>query len=109
MQNTGTLYAFDLDARRLQVMARLHKTAGVACTTVLNQSFLDADPADPRFAAVSKILIDPSCSGSGMKDRLDSYVANGPAAEAEHDADAQHADRLAALVGCPVLPWLWPG
>ncbi len=33
--------------------------------------FLQADPADPQFAAVTHILCDPSCSGSGMVNRHD--------------------------------------
>ncbi len=58
MRNTGTIHAFDIDARRLSTMAKLHQRAGVTCTAVHNSSFLDAEPA--AFPTVSKLLLDPS-------------------------------------------------
>ena len=39
-------------------------------TTILNADFTTLDPSDSRFAGVTYILLDPSCSGSGL-DRLD--------------------------------------
>ena len=40
-------------------------------TTVLNADFTSLDPQDERFKCVTHILLDPSCSGSGLIQRLD--------------------------------------
>jgi putative methyltransferase len=39
---------------------------GATCAEAVHGSFLDADPLSPSFALVSHILLDPSCSSSGM-------------------------------------------
>jgi 25S rRNA (cytosine2278-C5)-methyltransferase len=40
-------------------------------TTILTIDFTLLDPNDERFANVTHILLDPSCSGSGLLDRFD--------------------------------------
>jgi len=40
-------------------------------TTILNSDFTLLDPNDEQFSDVTHILLDPSCSGSGLLDRLD--------------------------------------
>jgi 16S rRNA C967 or C1407 C5-methylase (RsmB/RsmF family) len=37
-------------------------------------SFLETDPNDAQFAQVEYLLLDPSCSGSGIISRLDHLV-----------------------------------
>ena len=39
---------------------------GATCARAVHGSFLDADPYDSDHAHVSHILLDPSCSSSGM-------------------------------------------
>ncbi|KAJ1722313.1 hypothetical protein LPJ53_003263 [Coemansia erecta] len=74
MGGRGTVFAFDRDARRLRTLVEM--TGRARCTTVQAQcmSFLDVDPLDPRYAQVDCLLLDPSCSGSGMAGRLDLLV-----------------------------------
>ncbi|KAM4610833.1 28S rRNA (cytosine-C(5))-methyltransferase [Polymixia lowei] len=66
MKNKGKLFAFDLDAKRLSTMATLLLRAGVTCQQLANQDFLKVDPDSPQYKDVEYILLDPSCSGSGM-------------------------------------------
>ncbi|KAM6928846.1 28S rRNA (cytosine-C(5))-methyltransferase [Lycodopsis pacificus] len=66
MKNKGRLFAFDLDAKRLATMATLLLRAGVTCQQLANQDFLKVDPDSPQFKDVEYVLLDPSCSGSGM-------------------------------------------
>jgi len=48
------------------------RSAGVDVVTVLaGQDFLRLDPLDARFARVGALLLDPSCSGSGIVGRDD--------------------------------------
>ncbi|XP_032377180.1 28S rRNA (cytosine-C(5))-methyltransferase [Etheostoma spectabile] len=66
MKNKGKLFAYDLDAKRLATMSTLLLRAGVTCQQLANQDFLKVDPDSPQFKDVEYILLDPSCSGSGM-------------------------------------------
>uniref|UniRef100_A0A8C1U3D7 NOP2/Sun RNA methyltransferase 5 n=1 Tax=Cyprinus carpio TaxID=7962 RepID=A0A8C1U3D7_CYPCA len=60
------LFAFDLDAKRLSTMSTLLLRAGVTCHQLANQDFLKVDPQSSEYKEVEYILLDPSCSGSGM-------------------------------------------
>ncbi|RCH90660.1 hypothetical protein CU097_000379, partial [Rhizopus azygosporus] len=42
--------------------------------TPIHGSFLEADPNDPQYSQVEYLLLDPSCSGSGIISRLDHLV-----------------------------------
>lgn len=66
MKDKGKLFAFDLDAKRLSTMSTLLLRAGVTCQQLANQDFLKVDPESPHYKDVEYILLDPSCSGSGM-------------------------------------------
>lgn len=66
MKNKGKLFAFDLDAKRLSTMSTLLLRAGVTCHQLANQDFLKVDPQSSEYKEVKYILLDPSCSGSGM-------------------------------------------
>ncbi|XP_045913587.1 probable 28S rRNA (cytosine-C(5))-methyltransferase [Micropterus dolomieu] len=81
MENKGRLFAFDLDAKRLATMSTLLLRAGVTCQQLANQDFLKVDPDSPQFKDVEYILLDPSCSGSGMVCLRD----NGSSADQEAD------------------------
>ncbi|XP_013857167.1 28S rRNA (cytosine-C(5))-methyltransferase [Austrofundulus limnaeus] len=87
MKNKGRLFAFDLDAKRLATMSTLLLRAGVTCHQLANQDFLKVDPDCPQYKDVEYILLDPSCSGSGMMCLRD----NAPADEEKEEA------RLASL------------
>ncbi|CEI91699.1 hypothetical protein RMCBS344292_05982 [Rhizopus microsporus] len=74
MKNTGKIWAFDLDSRRLGLLKRLTGKAGCKNITPIHGSFLEADPNDPQYSQVEYLLLDPSCSGSGIISRLDHLV-----------------------------------
>ncbi|KAI9490521.1 S-adenosyl-L-methionine-dependent methyltransferase [Zychaea mexicana] len=74
MQNTGRIWAFDLDARRLELLKRMTGKAGCKNISPVHGSFLEVDPMDPQYAKVEYFLLDPSCSGSGIVSRLDHLV-----------------------------------
>jgi len=62
-------------------------------------SFLDADPQDKRYRDVEYILLDPSCSGSGIVGRFDELVDQMHYSSEQADAtdDATAKDRLQSL------------
>ncbi|CAG8536291.1 7246_t:CDS:10 [Funneliformis mosseae] len=74
MKNTGKIWAFDLDKKRLKLLEKLTQKAGCKNIEAVHGSFLDVDPLDERYSKVEYILLDPSCSGSGIVNRLDKLV-----------------------------------
>ncbi|GKZ98704.1 putative 28S rRNA (cytosine-C(5))-methyltransferase [Aspergillus niger] len=71
----GTYHIFSMDQSpiRAKTLQKMVSTAGAdTMVTVLpGQDFLALDPTDPRFENVSGLLLDPSCSGSGIIGRDD--------------------------------------
>ena len=70
MNNTGKIYAFDLDSSRLELMRTMLTKAGVTNCEILQSDFLKVFTKNPKYAQVTHILVDPSCSGSGMMNRM---------------------------------------
>jgi len=93
MQNTGTLFAVERNARRAQLLKNRVEACGATNTQVLLTSFLELDPMDERFANVRYIMLDPSCSGSGNPS-LDLLLATGGKL---HDPESLHVRSLSDL------------
>ena len=68
----GSIYACERDRQRSQVLKRMMDKSGAKNVTVFaGQDFLSIDPQDVRFKNVTHLLLDPSCSGSGIIGRED--------------------------------------
>jgi len=65
------VWAFEKDKQRFKVLSEMIKLAGCTNVHCINGDFLAVDPSDERFKHVSHIMVDPSCSGSGISNRLD--------------------------------------
>ncbi|NXQ35204.1 NSUN5 methyltransferase, partial [Alaudala cheleensis] len=70
LKNKGQIFAFDVDPKRIATMNTLLTRAGVTGCQLAQQDFLTVDPKDPKYSRVTHILLDPSCSGSGMRLQL---------------------------------------
>ncbi|CAH1772808.1 unnamed protein product [Owenia fusiformis] len=81
MANTGKIFSFDLDKKRLETMRSLTSKAGVTSAELTHHDFLTVDPKDPKFARVQYMLVDPSCSGSGIYSRLDPLTSENMEAD----------------------------
>ncbi|KAJ6570193.1 S-adenosyl-L-methionine-dependent methyltransferase [Mycena vulgaris] len=77
MRNMGKLYAFERDRKRFGTLTMMLSKAGCTNVEPMNSDFLTVDPLDPKFAKVTHILLDPSCSGSGIVNRLDHLLETG--------------------------------
>ncbi|KAI5998737.1 S-adenosyl-L-methionine-dependent methyltransferase [Pisolithus albus] len=71
MANMGKLYAFERDQKRYRTLKAMLNKAGCKNAEAINVDFLTVDPNDPKYGRVTHILLDPSCSGSGIVNRLD--------------------------------------
>ncbi|KAK3302222.1 S-adenosyl-L-methionine-dependent methyltransferase [Chaetomium strumarium] len=67
------IIAFEKDRHRAKTLQNMIKTAGSDSVTVIHpgQDFLKTDPHAPEFRRVGALLLDPSCSGSGIVGRDD--------------------------------------
>ena len=65
------IYAYERDKGRASTLLTLLQTAGVQpfVITKVGQDFLKTDPAKAPWDGISTILLDPSCSGSGIVGR----------------------------------------
>ncbi|EFQ27099.1 NOL1/NOP2/sun family protein [Colletotrichum graminicola] len=66
-----TIFAFERDPRRAQTLEKMVKIAGSRDLTKIGpgQDFLDVDPKAGAYKSVGALLLDPSCSGSGIVGR----------------------------------------
>ena len=79
-----TLYAIEKNRRRFKELNTNLKTAGVKCAQTFNDDFLTVSLP---FDDIDYILLDPSCSGSGIRNRTDDPEV----------IDEERLERLAAL------------
>ncbi|CAJ2506856.1 Uu.00g080420.m01.CDS01 [Anthostomella pinea] len=65
------VYAFEKDRRRARTLEKMVGLADAKDMTRISfgQDFLKVDPDTPLFAHVGALLLDPSCSGSGIVGR----------------------------------------
>lgn len=104
--------AFERDPRRSQILQKMVKTAGAdACVDVTTLDFTQSNPAD--YDNVVGLVVDPSCSGSGIfgrgfveaeNDDDDDDGNENANDETTGDAEAENAkrnenDRLLKLAG----------
>jgi len=66
----GRIIAIERDYRRCNVLRKTIESSGATNVEVLCQDFLKIDPS--KYQDVKYILLDPSCSGSGIVKRLES-------------------------------------
>ncbi|KAF3481041.1 uncharacterized protein GIQ15_03800 [Arthroderma uncinatum] len=70
-QQKNRIFSLDASHSRSKILQEMVKKAGVKdrVTVLPGQDFLALDPKDRRFQQVTALLLDPSCSGSGITKR----------------------------------------
>lgn len=96
-QPSSGIHAFEKDARRAKTLDKMVKLAGSDDFTQIHQGqdFLKVDPLDAKYANTAAILLDPSCSGSGIVGRDDMPELHLPTADGA--AAAGKSSKKAAL------------
>ncbi|KAI6025592.1 S-adenosyl-L-methionine-dependent methyltransferase [Pisolithus orientalis] len=97
MANKGKLYAFERDQKRYRTLKAMLSKAGCKNVDAVNVDFLTVNPTDPKYNRVTHILLDPSCSGSGIVNRLDHLL------EAEDDDTEGLENRLNKLASFQLM------
>ncbi|KAI0661572.1 S-adenosyl-L-methionine-dependent methyltransferase [Cubamyces menziesii] len=93
MQNKGKLFAFERDRKRYSTLKNMLSKAHCNNVEAVNADFLTISPNEEKFRGVTHILLDPSCSGSGIVNRLDHLLDN----EQENEVDSERLNKLAAF------------
>ncbi|XP_070538415.1 28S rRNA (cytosine-C(5))-methyltransferase-like [Ptychodera flava] len=91
MNNTGKIFAFDLDSKRLGTMRNLMGKAGVVNSQLYNEDFLRINPESSCYQKVEFILVDPSCSGSGIVSRNNHFTED---TESDHEYSKKRLQSL---------------
>ncbi|TFK40253.1 S-adenosyl-L-methionine-dependent methyltransferase [Crucibulum laeve] len=91
MRNRGKLYAFERDRKRFATLQMMLSKTSCKNVEPINADFLTIDPSDLKFGAATHILLDPSCSGSGIVNRLDHLL------DTEEENEATREGRLNKL------------
>ncbi|KAK4985645.1 hypothetical protein LTR50_005845 [Elasticomyces elasticus] len=88
------VYACERDKGRAETLKKMVHLAGAddLVSIKTGQDFLRLDPLAPGFANVQALLLDPSCSGSGIVGRDDTAVLQLPSRDVKAN-DAQGAPR----------------
>jgi 25S rRNA (cytosine2278-C5)-methyltransferase len=80
--NRSKIISMDASAIRSKTLQKMVSVAGAdkLVTVLAGQDFLALDPEDERFEGVTGLLLDPSCSGSGIigRDDVPKLVLPGP-------------------------------
>lgn len=97
MNNKGKLFAFERDRKRFGTLKTMLTRARCQNIEAVNADFMTTAPDDDRFASVTHILLDPSCSGSGIVNRLDYLL------ESEADSPDANEERLQKLASFQLL------
>jgi len=92
MGNQGKILAFERDRKRYGTLKSMLALAGCNNVEALNGDFLSTDFKDEKYSRVTHILLDPSCSGSGIVNRLDRLLESEVGS-----SEAAHTERLAKL------------
>jgi 25S rRNA (cytosine2278-C5)-methyltransferase len=89
------IFACERDPLRSETLRKMVKVASAdkVVTILAKQDFLALDPDDARFANVTHLLLDPSCSGSGIVGRDDMPVLQLPEDPRLSNVDQIRADR----------------
>lgn len=91
----GQVFAFDMNKKRANEMKKRIKNVAPK-VIVTHADFLKIDPTDARYKNVCGIIVDPSCSGSGMVKR-EEYSEKEEKTEKQEEKLAKRLEKLAAV------------
>lgn len=89
MGNKGTIYAFDHKEDRIEILQDRMEEAGVSCKVARCMDFLRVKTDSQTYRDVEYVMVDPSCSGSGIVSRLDN-LTNDDTSVSQHRLGQLH-------------------
>lgn len=68
LNNTGTVFAVEFNQKRFETLNKMIEASGATCVKTINRDVITI--TEKECPNVEYILVDPSCSGSGILDRI---------------------------------------
>ncbi|KAJ9664110.1 hypothetical protein H2201_005350 [Coniosporium apollinis] len=98
------IFAFERDKRRAITLTKMVTLAGADSLVTVKggKDFLTADPEAHENRNVGALLLDPSCSGSGIVGRDDGPTLHLPSTAAEHPSTASSRGKKRKRKALPV-------
>nr|CAB3446117.1 unnamed protein product [Digitaria exilis] len=98
MNGEGSIIACELNKERAKTLQHTVRRSGANNIQTVNGDFLDIDGNDPSYAEVRAILLDPSCSGSGISaERLDYLLPSYSRGEQDDASTSSRVLKLSAF------------
>lgn len=103
---SSTIFAFERSSARFKVLKSRIETlvptqeSGTQAKIVVEpllRDFLKSDPKDPQFSNVRGILLDPSCSGSGIVNSPDRWLEDAAANDNDEAKNEDKDKRIQSL------------
>ncbi|RZB77473.1 methyltransferase NSUN5, partial [Asbolus verrucosus] len=86
--NEGLIYAVEIGTKRFNTLTKIIESSGATCVKTINRDVTTL--TDKDCPGVEYILVDPSCSGSGITDRVE-------IGQQERDQHNSRLEKLAAF------------
>lgn len=99
MKNKGKIYAIEMNPKRYETLVEMVEGTAATIVQSINRDVLEIKDED--VPKVEYILLDPSCSGSGMLNRFESDVRNKDSGRLFKLAGLQHKLLTHALTSFP--------
>jgi putative methyltransferase len=99
MKNKGKIYAVEMSTKRFEILNEMVEGTQATIVQTLNKDVLEVTAED--VPKVEYILLDPSCSGSGMLNRFESEVRNKDSSRLYKLAGLQHKLLTHAMTSFP--------
>ncbi|EFA10277.1 28S rRNA (cytosine-C(5))-methyltransferase [Tribolium castaneum] len=87
IDNIGKIYAVEIGTKRFHTLEKIVESSGASCVEPINSDVLQLTAQ--QYPDIDYILVDPSCSGSGLTYRV----------ETGQQAQDQHTERIERLAG----------
>lgn len=99
MKNKGKIFAVEMNPKRYETLVEMIEGTQATIVQTMNRDVLEL--TDEDVPKVEYILLDPSCSGSGMLNRFESEVNNKDSARLFKLAGLQHKLLTHAMTSFP--------
>ncbi|KAL5211920.1 hypothetical protein ABZP36_022767 [Zizania latifolia] len=98
MNGEGSIIACELNKERAKTLQHTIRKSGANNIETINGDFLDVNNNDPSYAEVRAILLDPSCSGSGIStERLDHLLPSHSRGDQDDAGTSSRIRKLSAF------------
>lgn len=97
LQNDGVVYAFERDEKRVKVLKTMcDRATGKTTKSLIHPTHADFTTILPKdFPQVTGLIVDPSCSGSGIFGRAVEDASNGE--QVREEIDTERLNKLAGF------------